>query len=321
MRVRSESGIAMVEGLVSVIIPAYNAASLIEETLHSVLAQTHTSMEVIVVDDGSTDQTADVVGKYAPRVQLVRQANSGGCSSPRNHGLRVASGEFVTFFDADDIMDPDKIARQVACFLSNPEIVAAVTDYRNFVDDTPASATHFQSCPLLQAELDRVGQISPVVLPGALVRTILLEENFNISNSPLFRTRALREELGAFDEELKASEDYELIYRVAGAGPIGILRDVGFHRRMHAFNMSNRTAHILKYKILSRTKLASMETDAARREALLRRAGEYHLGLANHLTGSRDRECWTHLASAWKLRTASTRQVLRTAIKWVAGVC
>ncbi|HEY6644783.1 glycosyltransferase family 2 protein [Povalibacter sp.] len=305
--------------LVTVVIPAYNVQSLIEATLDSISRQIYPAVEIIVVDDGSTDATARVVQDYGRGVILLQQPNSGGCSGPRNTGLRHASGEFVTFFDADDLMRPEKIASQVACFQSIPAIVASLTDYRNFTGQTPALQTHFQTCPLLLRELDRHGPASPVILPGAVAREILLEENFNISNSPMYRTNVLRG-LGAFDEELKASEDYELIYRVAGAGPIGFLRDVGFDRRMHDSNMSNRTAHILKYKILSRAKLASAETDDVRRKKLLRSVGDYHLSLADYQTGSRDRECLAHLTQAWKLGAASFGQALRILTKWTLGL-
>src|SRR5690606_10598745 len=100
---------------VSVIVPAFNAAGYIEDTCLSVLAQTYTALELIVVDDGSTDATANIVAAIAEsdrRVRLLRQQNS-GVANARNAGIAAASGEFVAPLDADDIWDPRKIERQV----------------------------------------------------------------------------------------------------------------------------------------------------------------------------------------------------------------
>src|SRR5690606_16515588 len=119
-------------GLVSVVIPAYNAAGLIGETIESILTQRYPSVEIIAVDDGSADATANVVEGFGSRVRLARQPNSGGCSSPRNHGLRLARGEYVTFFDADDLMLPDKLARQVQYLEAHPDVSMVLMDYRNF---------------------------------------------------------------------------------------------------------------------------------------------------------------------------------------------
>lgn len=303
--------------LVSIIIPAYNAATMVEETLDSLLRQTHPAIEIIVVDDGSKDDTAAVVRRYGRGVQLLQQNNSGGCSAPRNTGLRVAQGEFVTFFDADDLMRPTKIASQVANFQAAPQIVASLTDYRNFTASAPFAETHFETCPQLQAELARRGA-SPAIIPGDTARDLLLIENFNISNSPMYRADFLRAQ-GAFDENLKASEDYELIYRVAGFGPLGVLREVGFDRRMHDSNMTTRMGHVLTYKIASRAKLAALENDAARRKALERRVGDYHLHFADFLAESRDAGSLRHLAGAWRHGVAGVGRSARIVGKLLLG--
>lgn len=100
--------------LVSVIIPAYNAQDMIGETLDSILAQTYRNLEIIVVDDGSTDRTSQVVKGYGSRVLYHYQKNSGGCAVPRNAGIERSSGDFLCFIDADDLMAPDRVALQVA---------------------------------------------------------------------------------------------------------------------------------------------------------------------------------------------------------------
>ena len=98
---------------VSVVIPAYNAARFLPEALETVFAQTYRSIDVIVVDDGSTDNTPDLLDGYGERIRRIRKQN-GGIGSARNAGIRATSSEFLAFLDADDLWRPDKIERQVA---------------------------------------------------------------------------------------------------------------------------------------------------------------------------------------------------------------
>ncbi|RBP51711.1 glycosyltransferase family 2 protein [Arenicella xantha] len=104
--------------LVSVIVPAWNAAAHIAESLESVLTQTHANLELIVIDDGSNDQTADIIRAFAARdtrvLVLAMTSNSGGPAAPRNLGMRHAKGEYLAFLDADDIWHPDKLLLQLA---------------------------------------------------------------------------------------------------------------------------------------------------------------------------------------------------------------
>src|SRR5262245_29043481 len=96
------------EPLVSVIIPMFNAQAFIRETLDSILAQTYKNLEIIVVDDGSTDCSSQVVHNYKVPVFYYYQSNSGGCAVPRNTGIAHSSGELLCFVDADDILVPDR---------------------------------------------------------------------------------------------------------------------------------------------------------------------------------------------------------------------
>jgi len=114
--------------LVSVIIPAYNAARFIRRTLVSVLAQTHPDLDVIVVDDGSVDETVSIVEAIArddPRVRLFRQKNS-GVSAARNAALSVARGAYIAPLDADDLWHPAKLEKQLAVFANRPANVGLV---------------------------------------------------------------------------------------------------------------------------------------------------------------------------------------------------
>ena len=100
---------------VSIIIPAYNAARFLPACIESVLAQTHRDIEIIVVNDGSTDNTDDVVRPYLDRIRYITQCNK-GLSAARNAGFKASSGQFVCFLDADDVLMQDKFQRQIAKF-------------------------------------------------------------------------------------------------------------------------------------------------------------------------------------------------------------
>jgi glycosyltransferase involved in cell wall biosynthesis len=119
------------ENLISCIVPVYNSERYLGETLDSILAQTYRPLEIIVVDDGSTDGTAAVAAGYGHRVRYVRQANAGEAAA-RNRGLNVAEGEFVAFDDADDLWHPEKLERQVARLEHRPEIDLSFTSFENF---------------------------------------------------------------------------------------------------------------------------------------------------------------------------------------------
>jgi glycosyltransferase involved in cell wall biosynthesis len=115
-----------VSALVSVVIPAFDAQATIEAAVESVLAQTHREVEVVVVDDGSTDATAARVARFEPGVQCVRTPNR-GVSSARNRGIEATSGPYVAFLDADDVWEPAKLERQVAELEADPEAGACFT--------------------------------------------------------------------------------------------------------------------------------------------------------------------------------------------------
>ena len=122
--------------LVSVIIPAFNAAEYIRQTLNSVLAQTYQAMEVIVVDDGSSDATGAIVEEFVKkdaRVQLVRQSNA-GVGAARNTAIRMARGEYIAPLDADDIWFPEKLEKQVACMEQCGEETGLVYCWSTLVD-------------------------------------------------------------------------------------------------------------------------------------------------------------------------------------------
>jgi glycosyltransferase involved in cell wall biosynthesis len=122
------------------------------EALDSILAQTHQPLEILVVDDGSTDRTATVAADFGSQIQYRRQEN-GGEASARNHGLSVAQAEFVAFLDADDLWHPEKLARQIACFEEKPDIDLCFTAFQNFwIPELAAEEQRYQGSLLSQPQ-------------------------------------------------------------------------------------------------------------------------------------------------------------------------
>lgn len=284
------------EGLVSIVIAAYNAESFLAETLESVFSQGYERIEVVVVDDGSTDRTSEIVERFTGRLRYVKQQNSGGGSRPRNVGARLATGEFLSFFDADDVMTADRIARQVAFLRDHPAAIAVATDYRNFSEGSDSRETHFDTCTALRTLL---GQASPgsLLLTADQTRDLLLIENFGITGAVMYRRSAFVAAAG-FDESLRIGEDLELLYRVAEYGSVGVLDVVSFRRRWHGNNISASEEFGLREKIRSRAKLLSIEMSGRRAAALQARLADYYLGLADMVVRRSPAEALSHARSA-----------------------
>lgn len=117
--------------LVSVIIPTYNSSEFIRETLESVFAQTYKNLEIIMVDDGSRDDTREILATYSDRVRWVAQDNAGPAAA-RNHGISLAQGELICFLDSDDLWEPNKLEQQVRFFLGHPEYGLISTEMSTF---------------------------------------------------------------------------------------------------------------------------------------------------------------------------------------------
>lgn len=123
----------MLQQLVSIIIPNYNSIAYIKETLESVFNQTYKNIEIIVVDDGSTDGSFEFIANLnKPNLRLVKNPKKGACAA-RNYGLELANGDYIQFLDSDDVLDPDKIGAQVKC-LQNENEKVAVCSTRHFYE-------------------------------------------------------------------------------------------------------------------------------------------------------------------------------------------
>jgi glycosyltransferase involved in cell wall biosynthesis len=184
--------------VVSVVIPAYNAAWCVRRAADSVLAQTFRDYELLVVDDGSTDDTAQLLRSYGPAVSVVQKAN-GGLSSARNAGIAASRGELIAFLDADDWWLPTKLERQVELMRERPELgfcstTAHVVDPNGVLVNVWAVA-HWQG-PFLVHLFGSLGDVAG-------------------SGSAVVARRSLFAQAGGFDESLRSLEDIDMWMRLA----------------------------------------------------------------------------------------------------------
>jgi glycosyltransferase involved in cell wall biosynthesis len=142
----------MKSALISCIVPVFNGERYLGETLDSILAQTYRPLEIIVVDDGSTDGTAAVAARYDQRIHYLRQPNAGEAKA-RHSGLSAARGEFIAFLDADDLWHPDKLTRQIFRLSERPDIDLCFTCFQNFwVPELADEERRYHRQPLSQAQ-------------------------------------------------------------------------------------------------------------------------------------------------------------------------
>ena len=227
--------------LVSVVIPTYNAAAFLTDTLDSVLAQTYTHLEVIVVDDGSTDTTPHLLESYGDRICTLRQANAGQAAA-RNHGARAAHGELLAFLDSDDLWDPDKIANQVALLARFPKALAVYCDHRTIDTDGRLMAP--------SAALDHPRP------SGNILRALLLGPCIVTPGLVLLRRHAF-DASGGFDESslMRGHEDYAFWLRLATQGPFIYSPDTLVSYRRHEHQASKRKHYEMR---MARAKLSAM---------------------------------------------------------------
>jgi hypothetical protein len=186
---------------VSVVIPTYNYGRYVGEAIDSALAQSAPPHEVIVVDDGSTDDTPAVLARYAGRVRVIRQANA-GLSAARNAGIRAAGGEWVAFLDSDDAFHPRKLELQLAAAARRPDLHLIATDA-------------FSAEPLAWAAADDP-PLAAVSAPDIAVRTVF-------PPSSVLARRACFAAVGLFDPDLRSVEDRDMWVRVAVRFPTAVL--------------------------------------------------------------------------------------------------
>ena len=235
--------------LVSVIIPTYTRGWVIQEAIDSVLDQDFSDYELIVVDDGSDDNTPAALAAYEKKITVLRQSNK-GVSAARNRGIAEASGQLIAFLDSDDLWLPQKLSTQVKFFQDHPDAVISQTQerwVRNGVRVNPKKRHH---------------KFSGMIFEQSLALCL-------VSPSAVMIKKSLFDTVGVFDENLPACEDYDLWLRISCRYPVHLIDSTQIIKRGGHADQLSRAAGLDKYrieslvKILERDLLSSEQWEAA----------------------------------------------------------
>ncbi len=226
--------------MISVVIPAYNAAAFIGDTIDSALRQTLAPLEVIVIDDGSRDDTAAVAERHGARV--IRQAN-GGVTVARNTGIAASKGEWIALLDHDDVWEPQKLARQANAIALHPAASCVATDFvrqrGSVVADTPClSEPEYRFSELTTVLLDETTLFCPRAAEE------VLSAGWFLFPSALLIRRELLIAVGMFRPQLQLCEDVDLCLRVLKHTPLLVVREPLWRWREHDSNNSRNAIGI-----------------------------------------------------------------------------
>lgn len=234
--------------VVSVIVPAYNYAVFLPEAIASALRQTHSALEVIIVDDGSTDNTAAVAAQWVQqdqRVRYVHQVNQ-GLSAARNTGIKKSRGEFLVFLDADDVLHPEKLAAHLEHFAREPALDISYGSSRYFLSEPLSGNVPEKTFATLALDdkdwMPKVSGRAADVLPHLLVNNIM-----PVCSAML--RRGVVERVGEFDTRLKSLEDWDYWLRAAAQDAVfGYSEDARLAAfiRVHDISMSQNTVRMLQ---------------------------------------------------------------------------
>lgn len=313
---------------VSVAIPAFNSATYLARTLQSLVEQTYGHFEIIVVDDGSTDATPQVVAPYLNRIVYHRQPN-GGLPAARNKGFELARGEFVAWMDSDDLCDPERLAVQAAYLQRNPHVVAIGTEFAaiDVMDrelDAAYAATYYSEfakhgltglftkreefdasdVDWLTAPLSRRYE----VYSGDVWRRLVFG-NFMHPPTMMMRRSAV-EQAGRLREGITSAEDWEYITRLARLGHLAFIDAPLLRYRKHAGQMSLQKATIAttsRINVLTETWTQYQSELADLAPQIRRQLNEFHQEAAYMYTEANVGRALSHLARATCLDPLHTR--------------
>ncbi|NTV12495.1 MAG: glycosyltransferase [Desulfobulbaceae bacterium] len=273
--------------LVSIVIPAYNAGQFLPQAIASVLAQSYPRVELLVLDDGSTDQTREILASYGAQFLWASHANMGQAAT-LNKGWDMAQGEILSYLSADDALKPGAVAAAVACLEGHPETVMAYGDYE--LIDVAGNRIRMVAAP----EFDYAAMVADIVVqpgPGVFFR----------------RPAYLR--AGGWDPGLRQIPDYDFWLRLGAVGPFRRLPEVLAEYRVHGESQSfiEPTRQKAEECLVVMEKFFAREHLPAPVLPLKSRAfASAHLFCARlHLRAGRLAEVWRHLQRAWRWRPGS----------------
>lgn len=226
------------KNLISVIIPVFNGEKFIEKAVRSALNQSHSPLEVIVVDDGSTDGTAAILAGLGDAIQVIGIANS-GVSNARNVGIRASRGEILAFLDADDVWDSNKLQEQLAVMKRYPSVAFCCCDFIVFNKYLGRNVKHIAT----------VAKTRPLVFDRPLTGdpyVTLIRTNFVGTASNVMVRRSLLDSTGLFDTNYRQAEDYDLWLRCALLTDFVILSHCLLRKVTHDHNLTGNYLETLQ---------------------------------------------------------------------------
>lgn len=286
--------------LISVVIPNYNYGRYLPEAIDSVLAQSYSNTEIVVVDDGSTDNSEDVLRNYEDRVRWFSQRNQ-GVSTARNAGVEKSRGELIAFLDADDVWLPNKLALQAERILTDEGLGLVHCGVEEF------------------CEGDHITRLQLNGLEGWVAREILLPgqlEMVAISSGSLL-TREAFLSAGGFDPRLSTSADIDLAYRVATGHRIGFVPEVLARIRMHNTNMHRTNIQVLEHDMLLFYSKVFSNAEPAIRKMRRQCYGNLHLALGgSYFRARRPFSCARHLIKSLYFRPQHLKYIVQFPLRW-----
>lgn len=228
-----------VKPLVSVIIPVYNAAKYVEEAIESILNQTYSPIEIIAVNDGSTDNSAEVLAAYSNRIQIISSTNK-GIGAARNLGISKSQGRFLAFLDADDYWELNKLEIQMQEFASNPSLDIVYCSFKEFLS------------PDMTSEMMEKRILKPAAMSGAVAGTSLVK-------------KTAFDKVGLFSEHWKTGEYIDWYARAKEQNLIlSHIDNCLYHRRSHSDN------HTLRESDSKRDYLLVLKASLDRRRGMVK---------------------------------------------------
>lgn len=239
-----------VKPLVSTVIPTFNRGWSICKAVQSVLCQEYPNIEIIVVDDGSDDDTAEKLVPYTGRIRVLTQKNR-GVSAARNAGIKAASGDLIAFLDSDDLWKSDKISKQTAFFTEHPEALICQTE------------------EIWVRNGRRVNPAKKHKKPGGMIFEPSLHLCL-VSPSAVMMKRSLFTDKGLFDESLPACEDYDLWLRISADTPVHLIDHEGTVKHGGHTDQLSKNHSLDRYRIYAIEKLlqSNVLSDGQKQEAL-----------------------------------------------------
>ena len=220
----------MTPALVSIVMPVHNGARYLRDAIESALAQDYTARELVIVDDGSTDETPSILESFGSRIVHVRQANAGAAAA-RNAAIERARGELIAFLDADDLWLPHKLRTQVQYLQQHPEIDLVASHWRVQVDDQPVMG-------IGHSDESASSTGGPAVASEWIYNELLMD--CVVHTTTVVMRRRLVDRIGVFDLALRRGQDYDYWLRASRVTPIHRLPEALSVYRLHETNSTWR---------------------------------------------------------------------------------